>query len=126
MGERRQIPPTYVGNHPQMLRDINDTLRHLRNRQPTPEALNGNGTTNAPRQPPRRISGQHAKALAEIRSSLEPYAASESGYSSCSECSTPSAETVNRQFLNQLKAVGYDEVSRQCDFFSLNIFAMVV
>lgn len=117
MAERRQIPPTFVGNQQQMLRDIRENLRHLHRQSPKPQGSEGakvcgSEAPNGNRQQNRRISGQHQKALAEIRSSLEPYATSESGYSSCSECSTPSADGINRQYLNQLKAIGYDEVSR--------------
>lgn len=65
----------------------------------------------------RRSSYGHpsyAPQLAEIRNSIEPYfyGACESGYSSCSECSTPSAETINKQFLHQLVTIGFEEVGR--------------
>ena len=56
---------------------------------------------------------QHQRWL-EIRCGVDPYTAQlpESGYSSSSECSgfTPVGESANRQFLNQLKAMGLDEV----------------
>lgn len=129
MAEREGEPArkiAFVGNSQQMLRDIKQSLRHLK-RQPEqqrPEATRisqqpatsagsnavivGHAEPNATRpmaqNPNRRIS--HAKALAEIRSSLKPFETTESGYSSCSE----SGESINKQFLSQLKALGFDEV----------------
>lgn len=128
-------PRTYVGNSQQMLRDIKQSLKHL-SRQP--EARGTQQTTasntgpkgsatvveavsqasgvaaNRPmvHNPNRRFSG-HAKALAEIRSMLKPFETPESGYSSCSEsssCTQPAGESINKQVLEQLRAMGLDEV----------------
>ena len=130
MAEREGEPArkiAFVGNSQQMLRDIKQSLRHLKrqpeqqrpettriSQQPATSAgcnsvtvgqhAEPNATRPMAQNPNRRIS--HAKALAEIRSSLKPFETTESGYSSCSE----SGESVNKQFLNQLKALGFDEV----------------
>ena len=129
-------PKVYVGNHQQMLRDIKQSLKHL-TRQPevrttqqtvasnTISKINSTGVeqtaqasgvnvSNKPmvHNPNRRFSG-HARALAEIRSSLKPFETPESGYSSCSEspsCTQPVGETINKQVLEQLRAIGLDEV----------------
>lgn len=124
----------FVGNSQQMLRDIKQSLRHLK-RQPEqqrPETTRilqqpatsagsssvtvGHAEPNAARSmaqnPSRRIS--RARALAEIRSSLKPFETTESGYSSCSE----SGESINKQFLSQLMAMGFDEV---CIMIALSI-----
>lgn len=131
----KKRPTTMVMNSHQMLREIRESLIHLRRQPqdsksgiPTTEVR----TTGAPtsenaacsltstpgvpnsRYPlqNRRFSGSgHAETLAKIRSSLEPYAASESGYSSCSESTASSTDGINRQYLKQLVAIGYDEVS---------------
>ena len=112
-----------------MLRDIKQSLRHLKRQpeqqrpettrilqQPATSAGSNsvtvgqhaepNTTRSMAQNPNRRITGSHAKALAEIRSSLKPFETTESGYSSCSE----SGESINKQFLSQLKALGFDEV----------------
>lgn len=68
--------------------------------------------------PNRRFSG-HARALAEIRSSLKPFEATESGYSSCNEgqsCTQP--ESINKQVLDQLRAAGVEEVCFDLCFMS--------
>lgn len=118
---------TYVGNSQQMLRDIKKSLQHLKRQPEQPQRLSqqaaatpsSNAATtvvheqttqaNATRivHNPNRRGMSHAKALAEIRSSLKPFEATESGYSSCSE----NGEAFNKQYLmGQLKAMGLDEV----------------
>lgn len=127
--KRRQGHQTLIMNNQQMLREIRESLKHLQRGKdppigtPTGEArttasvssetsatsvsLAPSSSTKSSHQA-RRFSGSgHAETLAKIRSSLEPYAASESGYSSCSESSTAD---INRQFLHQLVAIGFDEV----------------
>lgn len=130
MAEREGEPArkiAFVGNSQQMLRDIKQSLRHLKrqpeqqrpettriSQQPATSAGSNSVTVGQHAEPnttkpmaqnsSRRIS--HAKALAEIRSSLKPFETTESGYSSCSE----SGESINKQFLSQLKALGFDEV----------------
>ena len=130
-------PKVYIGNQQQMLRDIKQSLKHL-TRQPEVRAtqqtvasntiskVNSTGVeataqasglvnvANKPmvHNPNRRFSG-HTRALAEIRSSLKPFETPESGYSSCSEspsCTQPVGETINKQALEQLRAIGLDEV----------------
>lgn len=117
---------TYVGNSQQMLRDIKKSLQHLKRQPEQPQRLSqqpaatpssNTATTvvheqttqpNASRiaYNPNRRGMSHAKALAEIRSSLKPFEATESGYSSCSE----NGEAINKQYLmSQLKAMGLDE-----------------
>lgn len=117
---------TYVGNSQQMLRDIKKSLQHLKRQPEQPQRLSqqpaatpssNTATTvvheqttqpNASRiaHNPNRRGMSHAKALAEIRSSLKPFEATESGYSSCSE----NGEAINKQYLmSQLKAMGLDE-----------------
>lgn len=117
---------TYVGNSQQMLRDIKKSLQHLKRQPEQPQRLSqqaaatpsSNAATtvvheqttqaNATRivHNPNRRGMSHAKALAEIRSSLKPFEATESGYSSCSE----NGEAFNKQYLmGQLKAMGLDE-----------------
>lgn len=131
MAEREGEPAArriaYVGNSQLMLRDIKQSLRHL-SRQPEQRvqeasrisqqpatsgsnvatvaetASQSNASRSMAQNPNRRIST--ARALAEIRSSLKPFETTESGYSSCSE----SGESINKQFLSQLKAMGLDEV----------------
>ena len=140
--ETRPKRQTYVGNSQKMLSEIRESLKHLKrkpeNSQPpqrnietrTSGAITENVSTMPSSIAPQQLSNatrsfslgnnrrssihNYAQQLAEIRNSLEPYATCESGYSSCSECSTPSAETMNRQFqsfLQQLVAIGIDEVS---------------
>lgn len=127
MAEREGEPArkiAFVGNSQQMLRDIKQSLRHLKrqpeqqrpeatriSQQPATSAGSNSVTVGEPnatrplaQNPNRRIS--HAKALAEIRSSLKPFETTESGYSSCSE----SGESINKQFFSTLKALGFDEV----------------
>lgn len=136
-GEREQDrapeqmkPKVFVGNHQQMLRDIKQSLKHLtrqpevkNSQQPSDSAIKttsaifeptnqASGLSNKPmvHNPSRRFSG-HARALAEIRSSLKPFEATESGYSSCNEgqsCTQP--ESINKQVLDQLRAAGVEEV----------------
>lgn len=127
-------PKIFVGNHQQMLRDIKQSLKHLtrqpegRNPQQTAASSStgprknatvvestaqGSGAVNKTmvHNPNRRFSG-HAKILAEIKSSLKPFETPESGYSSCSEgpsCTSP--ESINKQVLDQLRAIGLDEES---------------
>lgn len=130
MAEREGEPAArriaYVGNSQQMLRDIKQSLRHL-SRQPEqrPEAPRisqqpassssnvatvaeippqANASRTMTQNPSRRTFT--ARALAEIRSSLKPFETTESGYSSSSEC----GESMNKQFLSQLRAMGLDEV----------------
>lgn len=137
-GEREQDrapeqmkPKVFVGNHQQMLRDIKQSLKHLtrqpevkNSQQPNDSAIKttsaifeptnqASGLSNKPmvHNPSRRFSG-HARALAEIRSSLKPFEATESGYSSCNEgqsCTQP--ESINKQVLDQLRAAGVEEES---------------
>lgn len=140
--ETRPKRQQYVGNSQKMLSEIRESLKHLKRKPensqlPQRQAIEtrtkgaitenvstvptssapaqqlSNATRSFPLNNNRRSSVQsYAQQLAEIRSSLEPYATCESGYSSCSECSTPSAETMNRQFhsfLQQLVAIGFDE-----------------
>lgn len=122
---------TYVGNSQQMLRDIRQSLMHLRRqpeqRQEPPRisqqsaaAPSSNAATTVVQESTTQANAtrpiahnqnrrgmSHAKALAEIRSSLKPFETTESGYSSCSE----SGESINKQYLmSQLKAMGLDEV----------------
>lgn len=133
-GEPPPRPKIFVGNSQQMLRDIKQSLKHL-TRQPEarisqqtaasnegpkinatvvdPRAQQASGVANRPmvHNPNRRFSG-HAKALAEIRSSLKPFETPESGYSSCSEsstCAQPAGESINKQVLEQLRAIGLDD-----------------
>ena len=132
--EEHPRPKVFVGNSQQMLRDIKQSLKHLtrqpetKTQQPS-QAVNAGlkANTTVVEQPPqssvvvnrpvghnpsRRFSG-HAKALDQIRSSLKPYEAPESGYSSCTEsCSTsqPAGETINKQVLEKLRMLGFDEV----------------
>lgn len=131
----KKRPPTMVMNSQQMLREIRESLLHLR-RQPqdpkcgvpvtevrttaAPTSENAaSSITSTPGIPNsryplqnRRFSGSgHAETLAKIRSSLEPYAASESGYSSCSESTASYTDGISRAYLKQLVAIGYDEVS---------------
>jgi hypothetical protein len=133
--EIKKRPPTLVMNSHQMLREIRESLLHLR-RQPqdpltgmpatdvrtsgAPTSENASSSVSSTPGMPnsryplqtRRFSGSgHAETLAKIRSSLEPYAASESGYSSCSESNASNTDGIHRQFLHQLVAIGYDEVS---------------
>lgn len=121
---------TYVGNSQQMLRDIRQSLMHLRRqpeqRQEPPRisqqsaaAPSSNAATTVVQESTTQANAtrpiahnqnrrgmSHAKALAEIRSSLKPFETTESGYSSCSE----SGESINKQYLmSQLKAMGLDE-----------------
>ena len=141
--KKKNRPLMYVGNSQFMLREIRESLQHLKRQSDRQESsgsqlrsgsnttLTGNvGEQSSQHNPNRRFSG-HAKTLAEIRNSLEPYATTtpsmneftsavdpystqlpESGYSSSSECSTfsSSGESANRQYLNQLKPMGLDEV----------------
>ena len=137
--ETRPKRQVYVGNSQKMLSEIRESLKHLKRkpensqqRQQTIETKTSAAfTENVSTAPTSSASSQHftnttrsytlnnnnrrssyAPQLAEIRSSLEPYfyGTCESGYSSCSECSTPSAETINKQFLQQLVAIGFEEV----------------
>lgn len=134
-GEREQHrvpeqlkPKLFVGNHQQMLRDIEQSLKHLkkkpekkRTQQPTASntatkattavfepTSQARGLSNKPvvHNPSRRFSG-HEKALAEIKSSLKPFETPESGYSSCNESSiSTQPESINKRVLDQLRAVG--------------------
>lgn len=126
--EEQMKPKVFVGNSQQMLRDIKQSLKHL-TRQPEGRtqqttASNAGARVNATvveqaavmnrpigHNPNRRFSG-HAKALAEIRSSLKPFEAPESGYSSCSESTSstqPAGEAISKRLLEQLKVMGLDE-----------------
>lgn len=130
--EPKRRHQTLIMNNQQMLREIRESLKHLqRGKDPpigTPSdqartVASASSETNSAssvslassnsgkfHNQARRFSGSgHAETLAKIRSSLEPYAASESGYSSCSESSN--YVDINRQFLHQLVAIGFDEVS---------------
>lgn len=128
--DTRKRHPTLIMNNQYMLREIKENLKHLQRRKPAQIGTPSNearttasassedaacsvsltpSTSSKYSHQARRFSGSgHAETLAKIRSSLEPYAASESGYSSCSE--TPNSD-VNRQYLHQLVTIaGFDEV----------------
>lgn len=137
-------PKVFVGNHQQMLRDIKQSLKHLTrqpevktSQQPSDSATKTtsaifepanqvSGVSNKPmvHNPNRRFSG-HARALAEIRSSLKPFEATESGYSSCNEgqsCTQP--ESINKQVLDQLRAAGVEEVCCISHFLHFESFLL--
>ncbi|EDO36033.1 predicted protein, partial [Nematostella vectensis] len=124
MGDRdlpkKTRPQPYVGNSQQMLKEIRESLKHLprqqQGQQPTGDVRTSGATTcitpvttqlNRGQQNRVNANGK-ARALAEIRNSLEPYAACESGYSSCTE-STAHLENINKQLNHQLMAIGYDQ-----------------
>ena len=141
MAEQKTRPKreVYVGNSQKMLMEIRESLKHLKRKPenvhqkqqfsetrtsaaftenvsttPTSSATSqhlANAVRTFPMSNQRRSS--YAQQLAEIRNSIEPYVhgTCESGYSSPSECSTPSAESINKQFLQQLVAIGFEEVS---------------
>ena len=115
--QRGSRPRNIVTNNRQMLLEIKESLQHLHVNPDT--ASNGGHGEVLRRDAGRKKFGQHQKKLEEIRSSLglsngvgEPVATS----GAATAFGTTTTTAVNRQMLQQLTSMGYDEVGNNQAF----------